>query len=74
MSKIRLTLSDPVQAQEQTFEIIKQFKLASEKDKRKIKHAVLLAIRKAQSSNNTFVASLYRQTIGVIEELDLLNT
>lgn len=63
MSKINLTLSDPIKAQEQAYAVMDLLKFATEKDKQKIKREVLFAAKKAQSNNNTFVASLYRKAL-----------
>lgn len=60
--ELKLTLTDPIVAETQCFEIFKQFKEATEMDKRKIKVALLNAINKAQDKRQTFIASIYRQT------------
>jgi hypothetical protein len=68
MSKIRLTLSDPIQAQEQTIEILFKFKEATNKEKLQIKSALEKATRQAQALNQTFIAARYRQTLGRMEQ------
>lgn len=61
-------MNDPIVAETQCFEIFKQFKEATENDKRKIKFALHKAMKKAQALNQTFIAAHYRQALGRMEQ------
>lgn len=74
MSKIRLTLSDPIKAQEQAFEMMSQFKLATYKDKHKIKFALAIAIKNCRAANQTYIASVYISALQFIDKEPFLRT
>jgi chaperone required for assembly of F1-ATPase len=66
--ELKLTLTDPIVAETQCFEVLKQFKEATKSDETKIKLALLKAMKKAQALNQTFIASHYRQALGRMEQ------
>jgi hypothetical protein len=66
--KLNLTLADPVHAEVQAFEVLKQFKEATKSDKQEIKLALLKAMKKVEASNQTFIASRYRQVLSRMEQ------
>jgi hypothetical protein len=67
-NELKLSLNDPIVAETQCFEMLKKFKESTKTDKRKIKLALLKAMKKSQALNQTFIASHYRQTLGRMEQ------
>jgi len=62
-----LTLTDPIDAQVQALEMLRLFQ-APTSDKQKIKFTLFKAMKKTQTLNQTFIASVYRQALGRMEQ------
>lgn len=59
---LKLSLNDPIKAEIEAIILLMLYQESKKTDKQKIRRRLQKAIKQAQVSNHTFVASLYRTT------------
>ncbi len=60
-SATNFTLTDSIKAEEQSFEAFNTFQYTSGENRKKIKAALLKAIKKSRAKGQTFVSSKYQE-------------
>jgi len=67
INMLKLTLNDPIMAESQTLDLLMRHNSANYREKQKIQRTLQAAIKKAQASNNTYVASVYRAAYNTLK-------
>ena len=62
-----LPLKDPIEAQEKALELCFEIKTTDDKSKEKLRKRLVIASKKTDSMNQTFVASIYRQALSQVD-------